>query len=265
MATLSLAAAEATAGVPEVQALVARKAGILDLLHHRARKALVNAAQDEAFGAYFTEHDHGAREKHKHRIDQVSLAVQDRFQVEEMCLIDPNGHEISRIVGKDIAHDLSTEEASNAFFAPAFEQRPRTVYVSPIYISQDVHKWVLAYITPVVVDGTKKAILHYEHGLDVFQAIVSRDMGATGPFVLAVSQEGYVVADSRRAIPVARQGEMEEQGAYFEEFAFGGMTRDELLERLGSERGGTVTTAEGTFAVAARGAENWTLLAFEQQ
>jgi hypothetical protein len=113
-------------------ASVAKKAAIVELMHSKARKALVTAAQDARYRDYFTSRSAEERARLKGEIDTISLEVQSHFHVEEMCLIDPNGAEISRIVGNAIAHDLDTGESDNVFFAPSFKLKPRTVYISPI-------------------------------------------------------------------------------------------------------------------------------------
>ena len=71
------------------------------------------------------------RSRLRERIDEISFAVQLKFAVEEMCLIDHHGAEISRIVGNEIAYDPATDEADAIFFKPAFEQASRTVHTSP--------------------------------------------------------------------------------------------------------------------------------------
>jgi hypothetical protein len=110
-----------------------------------------------------------------------------------MCLINENGHEISRIVEGEVAHDLSTEEATAIFFEPAFALAPRNVYVSPIYMSPDVHRWVVGYVTPIEVDGEKKAILHYEHDLETYQDLLAEGLsGDDDRFLLAVNEEGWI-------------------------------------------------------------------------
>src|SRR5690349_15077083 len=82
----------------EVSALVARKAAIVKALHDKATLAIVQVAQDPAFPSYFEAAYHG-QHAHAHeakvRIDHISLATQEKFHVEEMCLIDINGAEVS--------------------------------------------------------------------------------------------------------------------------------------------------------------------------
>src|SRR5262245_53400922 len=79
--------------------LVAKKSAILEDLHKRISSSLVTVAQDKAFREYFLAPDSARRAALKQRIDEISLKTQDKFRVEEMCLIGSNGAEISRIVG----------------------------------------------------------------------------------------------------------------------------------------------------------------------
>lgn len=219
-----------------LQRQVAKSAAIVSILHKKAKKALVNAAQDNAFGDYFSTHDEHHKHTLKEKIDDISLQVQSRFQVEEMCLIDPNGSEISRIVGQEIAHDLSHEEASAPFFEPGFRHRPRSVYVSPVYMSPDVDKWVVAYVTPVLAAGEKRAILHYEHGLDVYQRALEHNEVSDGTLQLAVTAEGWVVWSSDKPVTVNKVGETEEPSVYFEKFEFGGRSIDEFIADVDAQR-----------------------------
>ena len=177
MTTLAIAvsllfAAPVLADEAGIEGIVAKKAATLKLLHRKSKKALVNAAQDNSFAEYFSAHSDDGRSRIKERIDRISLHVQSRFHVEEMCLINVEGAEVSRIVGKEIADDLALDEADAIFFKPGFEQNPRKAYVSPTYMSPDADKWVIAYVTPILAAREKKAILHYEHTLAVYQDVL---------------------------------------------------------------------------------------------
>lgn len=220
-ATALLAAAGPASGARadggDLQGFVVKKAAILSTMHRKAMRALVNAAQDRSFESYFHAHDDQGRRTAKDRIEKVSLATQSRFHVEEMCLIDAAGPEIARIVGSEVAPDseLSPDESGADFFGPAFAEKPRQVYVSQPYLSPDAVKWVIAYVTPVSVDGKNKAVLHYEHGLDIYQAALADKDTRNGRFLVAVSAGGYVVSDSRRRIDVAGRDGKEEPADYF--------------------------------------------------
>src|SRR3954463_10211128 len=136
-ATLLASLPPVASGADDVRALAARKVAVIALMHEKAKRALVTAAQDRVFGEYFGADAPEEKMRLKARIDQVALGVQARFQVAEMCLIGRRGSEISRIVGRAVADDLDPDETGNPFFAPAFLQQPRTVYVAPPYLSDD--------------------------------------------------------------------------------------------------------------------------------
>lgn len=248
----------------ELEEMLAAKAGALEVLHRKAERALVAVAQDTSYRDYFVAHSHDHRHQLKDRIDQISLQTQDKFHVGEMCLIDENGHEISRIVEGKIAHDLSTEESQAIFFQPGFALAPFEVYVSPIYMSTDVDRWVVAYVTPIKVGDENRAILHYEHELTVYQDLLVDGLKGSDRVLLAVNEDGWIVADSRRDIPTAQHGSSKEPEDYFGRFALGGRTLDDLLR--GDETGdGTVVLEQAPGRVAWRTVEHWTLVAFEME
>lgn len=251
----------AASATPEEE--VVKKASILEKMHQKASKALVNAAQDEIFNKYFSAKDDAVHHQLKKDIDQISLNVQSNFNVEEMCLIDASGKELSRIVGKEIATELSADESGAAFFKPGLDRKVKTVHVAPPYMSADVNKWVVAYVTPILANNEKKAILHYEMGLDVYHAALAKELSGKEFFLLAVTADGWVVFDSRKTIAVAKQGEKSEAADYFSPFKFGGQGLAEVIKSLD---GGTAITDDGvTYAGAYKTVENLTLLAFKKQ
>ncbi|MCB1744014.1 MAG: cache domain-containing protein [Gammaproteobacteria bacterium] len=269
-----LGVAARAAPAESLSSLVARKAAILSGMHRKARKALVTAAQDEAFADYF--HDHGEHHRHaaKQRIDSISLKVQSRFNVEEMCLIDVNGVELSRIVGDRIAHDLSADESGAVFFRPGMALEPRHTLVSPVYLSADADKWVVAYVTPILVggqhgqgDAQKRALLHFEHGLDVYQEALAKGLADPNTVLLAVDEAGFVLFDSRAPIKVARTGQHTTQADYFERFELGGLNLEALRESLGgsgaaSDMSGVVAADGRRYELAIARAEHWQLVAW---
>jgi hypothetical protein len=263
---LLLAPSLAHADLAAVEALVAKKAAIVEMMHGKARKALVTAAQDDRYREYFLADSAEERARLKAEIDRISLQVQAEFHVEEMCLIDPQGAEISRIVQNSIAYDLATNETENVFFAPGFALRPRTVYVSPPYVSPDADRWVVAYVTPIVIDNVTKAILHFEHGLAVYQRALNKDQGGDISYIVAVDGDGHVLSDSRRPVATEKRADSESPGDYFGEFALGEIDFPHLKARLGGgDRGaGAVTTAGGRYDVAYRTVGHWTLIAVER-
>ena len=247
----------------DANTLIAKKSAILMAMHKKAKKALVNSAQDRTFKNYFSAEDSSKRSHYKNKIDHISLNVQNHFHVAEMCLIDPQGSEVSRIVGKKIAHDLSNEEASASFFKPGFEQKPRTAYISPLYMSPDVDRWVLAYVTPVVVEGKVVAILHYEHGLEVFQRALNKGLEGSDKFIVAVSDAGHVVSDSRVTVDIDKQGKEESPENYFDEFNLNGRNLLETIEAIDS--GKQLDGNDGIqYDAAYRKVPHWTLIGFQR-
>jgi len=263
---LLLAPRCAHADLAAVEGLVAKKAAIIEMMHGKARKALVTAAQDDRYREYFSAASAEERARLKAEIDRISLHVQAEFHVEEMCLIDPHGAEISRIVQNSIAYDLATNETENVFFTPGFALRPRTVYISPLYVSQDANRWVLGYVTPIVVDGTTRAILHYEHGLTIFQQALNKDESGGTRYIVAVDGDGRVISDSRKPILTDKKADSEAAADYFAPFALGDIDFPQLRARLGGgDKGaGAVTAAGGRYDVAYQKVGQWTLIAVDR-
>jgi len=243
-------------------ALVAKKAAILEGLHKRISSSLVTVAQDRAFGEYFVEQDPARLAELKQRIDEISLKTQDKFRVEEMCLIGANGAEISRIVGSVVAYDLAPDETGAVFFAPGFAQPNRQVFVSPPYVSPDAPKWVIGYATPIIVDGVTQAVLHFEHGLDVFQRLLGAQPPPGGSYMQAVTDNGRVVFDSRHEIAIDKNGDSESSADYFAEFSLGGLALAELRGRFGDGTAGTgeIELNGERWEFAYRQVGTWTLI-----
>ncbi len=134
--------------IEDMQGDLAMRVNLLKKFNKKHERALVNAAQDEVFKAYFASSSDAEKKKLKEKIEQISLAVQSKFKVDEMCLIDKTGQEISRIVFKEIApdKDLSDQESSASFFSPAFEKDARKVHIEEPYMSADSLRWVVCYV-----------------------------------------------------------------------------------------------------------------------
>jgi hypothetical protein len=164
--------------------------------------SLIEAAKAPAIHEYFLASDPAEKIRLKHKIDFLSLGTQAKFNVDEMCLIDKSGVEISRVVYQQIApdKDLSAEEASAPFFNPAFDEEDGQVHLSAPYVSADSLRWVLCFATPIVLaDGSKPAIYHYEISQYVVQGLLNKGLTSNSKkFLLLVNKEGYVVSDSRR-------------------------------------------------------------------
>lgn len=255
--------AEAEEARTPAEALVQEKAAALTIVHQRAIRSLVTAAQDPRFGELFQ--DTQDKGELRAQVENIALNVQDGFEVDEMCLIDPNGAELVRITHGHAQHDLAEDETQNSFFHPSMEKQHRQAFVAPIYMSADAKKWVVAYTTPIVVEGKKYGILHYEKGLEFYQRILSLGLSGSDRFLLVVDKDGHLLSDSRSTIPVEQVAESEDLNDYFDEFRLNELTLSELLNGLvtdGDFEGDVIIGDDGHFSVAHKQVEDWHLLAF---
>lgn len=185
------------------------KANFIDNLNARASGDLLFAVKNPVFVKYFELPDTKAGNIYKNdvlqftpqqrtiknELDQWIYNFQDKFSVDETCLIDRTGQEHTRLVMKKIApdSDLSHEESSTPFFKPSFQKNIDEVYLQYPYVSPDTERWVFAYTTPIVLnDGSKPAFYHFEIPLKSFQDITKVDQGRA----YVVDSAGYLVADS---------------------------------------------------------------------
>jgi signal transduction histidine kinase len=185
------------------------KANLIDNLNSRASEDLLFAVKNPVFVKYFELSDTKAGDMYKNgvlqftpqqrilknELDQWIYNFQNKFSVDETCLIDSTGQEHTRLVMKKIApdSDLSSKESATPFFKPSFQKNIDEVYSQYPYVSPDTGRWVFAYTTPIVLnDGSKPAFYHFEIPLKSFQDITKVDQGRT----YVVDPAGYLVADS---------------------------------------------------------------------
>jgi signal transduction histidine kinase len=185
------------------------KANFIDNLNARASGDLLFAVKNPVFVKYFELPDTKAGNIYKNdvlqftpqqrilknELDQWIYNFQNKFSIDETCLIDKTGQEHTRLVMKKIApdSDLSSEESASPFFKPSFQKNINEVYLQYPYVSPDTGRWVFAYTTPIVLnDGSKPAFYHFEIPLKSFQDITKVDQGRA----YVVDSAGYLVADS---------------------------------------------------------------------
>jgi hypothetical protein len=201
MALALVAGTQPAVAVPADDAakeLAGAKARQLFKAHRRAIKALQSTVANPAFQGYFTAVDDAGRSAQLEAIRVSTLKVQRYFDVEEMCLIDRSGSELLRLVRGVPEEHLSDDEADMVFFEPGFALSTGEVLVSPVYRSPDTGHWVLAYVTPVVVDGDNVALLHYEHDLAAVAADLTDGVDAATQAVIVADETGRFLFDSRR-------------------------------------------------------------------
>ena len=196
----------------------------LQTLHSRANEDVVFALKNPKFVEYFelSETREGNvfendvlqftdnQREIKKDLEQWVYHFQNKFQVDETCLIDSTGQEHLRLVFQNIEVDefLSPEEMSAPFFTPSFAQEQDEVYVQYPYFSPDSFRWVFAYTSPIVLnDGEKPAFYHFEMPVNIFQDIISIDHGR----MYVIDPQGYLIADSAYSYPTTNISEEFEQ------------------------------------------------------
>ncbi|MBI5697699.1 MAG: hypothetical protein HZC29_04250, partial [Thaumarchaeota archaeon] len=205
---------------------VDEKASAIETLHSRASEDLVFALKNPLFVEYFELPETKAgniyqdgvlqftprQQELKSKLESWIYNFQNKFQVDETCLIDATGQEHARLVLKNIApdNDLSPEEASASFFEPSFVTKQDTVHIQYPYVSPDTNRWVFAYSSPVVLgNGEIPAIYHFEMPMTIFHDLVKTDSGRT----YIIDRSGYLVADS--AFDFTKQQVRETPSEYF--------------------------------------------------
>ena len=130
-------------------------------------------------------------------------------------------------------------------------------------MSADVDRWVVAYVTPVVVENEKRAILHYEHGLDFYQSALNRGLEPDASrYLLAINPHGLIVSDSRSAINIDMVNGSDEPGTYFTPFELAGLSIAEVIARV--DQGERIDDSLGKqIRVAYRRIEDWVLIAID--
>jgi len=204
-------AAVIDSSLQEMKNLVSTKEKEIQTLHARASEDMIFAVKNPQFKEYFelSETKTGnvydenevlqfssSQREIKDDLDKWIFHFQNKFNVDETCLIDLAGQEHTRLVFGDIApdDDLSPEEQTAPFFAPSFKKDDGQVHIQYPYVSPDSERWVFAYVTPIVLDNKEKpAIFHFEMPLQIFQELVKIDVGR----IYVVDRDGFLIADSK--------------------------------------------------------------------
>jgi len=187
----------------------------IETLHSRASEDLVFTLKNPKFVEYFELSESKAgnvydengilqftekQRELKKELERWTYHFQNKFDVDETCLIDFSGQEHTRLVLTKIApdEDLSPEEASAPFFEPSFMKQRDEVHVQYPYVSPDTERWVFAYTSPIQLDnGQKPAFYHFEMPMTVFQNMLKVDSGRA----YVVDPAGFIVADSAGTVP----------------------------------------------------------------
>jgi len=159
-------------------------------------KDLLSASQNAAFRMYFIEPGRKAYwlTEQKKTLKKLRQSYPDI--IDEACFIDKTGQEVTRIVYDTLAHEheLSSEEERAAFFEHAFLMEEDEVFQGVPMLSEDTKRWVLPNATPVIVNGDKKAILHFEVTMTYFQLLLKRLINPERGYGFIVNDRGEYMA-----------------------------------------------------------------------
>ena len=209
MSYTTIESAVVDARILDMKQVVIEKSNQINNLHDRASEDIVFAVKNPSFADYFELEDtrHGNvynddnvlqytsnQEEIKDELESWIYDFQNKFTVDETCVIDRSGQQQTALVQKNIlpAENLSSKKAGAAFFDPSFEKNDGESYVQYPYVSPATERWVFAYTTPILTYNDKPAFYHFEMPMYVFQNLISTDVGR----MYVVDSGDYLVADN---------------------------------------------------------------------
>lgn len=170
--------------------------GLVENYFEQSQKDLLVASKNTAFSMYFL--DPGGRAywiREQQRTLRYLRGVYPDM-LDEACFIEAGGREVSRIVFDDVSHShaLSSDESRSEFFIKAFLEEEGSVFQGKPIISEDSHRWVLPNATPIMVNGRKAAILHFEVTLTYFQRLLKKHINPDRGVAFILDNEGRFLA-----------------------------------------------------------------------
>jgi methyl-accepting chemotaxis protein len=168
------------------------------------RAELLTSAQNAAFRDWYTD----ALDKPRLRAEVESALVQlhDLYPdlIDEACFIDAAGPEQARAVQDKPAAvaDLSGDESKNPFFAPTFALSAGQVYQASPYLSPDTNRWVISNSTPLLLNGRRVALVHFEANLDGLRPRLAALLRTGQAARVVDTVTGRVVVDTTRTGPL---------------------------------------------------------------
>ena len=209
MSYTTIESAVVDARILDMKQVVIEKSNQINNLHDRASEDIVFAVKNPSFADYFELEDtrHGnvynddnvlqytsSQKEIKDKLESWIYDFQNKFTVDETCVIDRSGQQQTALVQKNIllTENLSSKKAGAAFFDPSFEKNDGESYVQYPYVSPATKRWVFAYTTPILTYNDKPAFYHFEMPMYVFQNLISTDVGR----MYVVDSGDYLVADN---------------------------------------------------------------------
>ena len=209
MAYTTIESTVVDARIQDMKQVIIEKSNQIDNLHDRASEDIVFAVKNPRFAEYFELDDTrngnvyddnnvlqytSSQIEIKSKLESWIYDFQNKFTVDETCVIDRSGQQQTALVQKNIlpAENLSSKKAGAAFFDPSFEKNDGESYVQYPYVSPATKRWVFAYTTPILTYNDKPAFYHFEMPMYVFQNLISTDVGR----MYVVDSGDYLVADN---------------------------------------------------------------------
>ena len=209
MAYTAIESTVVDARIQDMKQVVIEKSNQIDNLHDRASEDIVFAVKNPRFAEYFELSDTrngnvyddnnvlqytSSQIEIKSKLESWIYDFQNKFTVDETCVIDRSGQQQTALVQKNVlpTENLSSKKAGASFFDPSFEQDDGESFVQYPYVSPATKRWVFAYTTPIVTYNDKPAFYHFEMPMYVFQNLVSTDVGR----MYVVDSGNYLVADN---------------------------------------------------------------------
>lgn len=164
-----------------------------------AGKDLLIASQNTAFNMYFMDPANRMKWVKEQQSTLKYLRTVYPDVLDEACFIDASGQEVSRIVFDEIAHEheLSSEEDRSEFFKGAFLLEEGEVFQGRPMLSEDTKRWVLPNATPIMANGKKAAILHFEVTMTYFQRLLKSLINPDRGYGFILNDEGAFMAHTR--------------------------------------------------------------------
>ena len=196
--------------IEEMRSRVLQTEHDIQFLHRNASDDIVFAVRNPLFAEYFELPETKAGNEYRNnviqfterqreikmRLEQWIFYFQEKFIVDEACLIDRTGQEHIRIFRNNIESEenLSPHESHEPFFSPSFETPTGEVYVQSPYLSPDTNRWVFAYTTPIeLASGKKPGFFHFEMPVKILHDLLPADRGRMS----IINPNGHLIADTK--------------------------------------------------------------------
>jgi methyl-accepting chemotaxis protein len=185
--------------VAQEEAAIAAKQ--LNGLFEQWRSELLIAANNDVLTRWYTEPNQ--RPALRPAVNRLLVQLNSFYPdlIDEACFIDLHGLELARQVNGVPAAvvDLSADESGNEFFHATFDMSAGHVHQHGPYVSPDSGRWVISNSTPIVLDGRKVALLHFEASLEGLRQRLIGQLRRDARLQVVDSNTNKVVIDTRGA------------------------------------------------------------------